>query len=192
MAFFTSKNSDITSFIPQWYSNTKQSCQAKRISLDERSFLVLAWGCSWNINLKTPQSLIWFYNNSVLINQRHLWEKKILYLVLTVDRSISLWLCSYLNYGSVSMGIAPAAKHENCHCFADKGKNINMISLNTGIAFEAFENLCYWNHKHAYHPRYVMNNLIVWQIFGNQRLYRWWLTLLLILFWSMWRKLETP
>ena len=37
-----------------------------------------------------------------------------------------------------------------------------------------------------------MNNLIVWQVFGNQRLYRWWLTLLLIISWSMGRKLETP
>ena len=125
----------------------------------------------------------------MLINQRHPWEKKILYPILTIDRPISLWLFWYLNNGKVSMGTAPAARHESFHGLADKGTNINMISLNIGIAFEQFENLSYWNHKHAYcHPRYVITNLIVWQIFGNQRLYRWWLTLLLILFWSVWRK----
>ena len=148
---------------------------------------------SWYINLKTPQSLILSYSHSILIHQRHPWEENILYPILTIDRLISLWLFWYLNYGNVSMGTAPAARHESFHGVADKGKNINMISLNTGIAFKPFEYLSYWNYKHPYRqPRYVMNKLIVWQIFGNQRLYRWWLTLLLTLFWSMWRKLETP
>ena len=135
------------------------------------------------INLKTPQSLIWSYNHSILINQRHPWEKKILYPILTIDRPISLWLFGYLNCCNVSMGTAPTARHESCQGLAYKGKNINMISLNTEIAFEPFEDSSYWNHKHAYcHPRYVMNNLIVKQIFRNERFYRWWLTLLLTLF----------
>ena len=49
---------------------------------------------------------------------------------------------------------ALAARHGCCHGLADNGKNINMTSLNTGIAFEPFEDLPDWNHKYAYrHPK---------------------------------------
>ena len=105
--------------------------------------------------------LISSYNHSIWINQRHPWEKKILYPIWIIHRPKSLWLFCHLNYGDVSMGTAPTARQESCHGLVYKGKNINMISLNTEIAFEPFEDLSYWNQKHAYrHQRYVINNLI--------------------------------